>query len=463
MKRFAMISSLLLLWAVPTLAAGNEESLPDGLKIQRITVWPETVELTAPFTYRQLLITGELESGETVDLTRVATLATQPKTVEISSGRKLSLKANGEETLTFRHGQHEVTVPVKVTGAEVESKVSFVQDVMPALSKMGCNAGTCHGSKDGQNGFKLSLRGYDILFDHRAFADDVAARRINRSAPDQSLMLLKATGSIPHVGGAVTEYDSNYYRLIRRWIASGVPFDPESARVASIEVHPVNPVLPRPNMKQQVTVIATYTDGAKRDVTHEAFIESGDIEVATTDPTGVVTVLRRGEAPMLVRYEGNYAATTITVMGDRSGFAWQAPPTHNYIDELVDKKLQHTKTLPSELCSDEAFIRRVYLDMTGLPPTADEVLAFLADERPTQQKRNEWIDRLVGSGEYVEHWTNKWADLLQVNRKFLGEEGSLALRNWIKASVASNKPYDELAYEILTAKGSNLENPAAAR
>ena len=463
MKRITLALVLLGLGASFSLAEEKaKERIPDGLSVQHVTVSPEAAELTTPFTYRQLLITGELASGETVDLTRLATLESEPKTVTVSPGRKISPQANGAETLVFRYGQHEVRVPVKVTGAEVGTEVSFVQDVMPALSKMGCNAGACHGAKDGKNGFKLSLRGYDIQFDHRAFADDVAARRINRSAPDQSLMLLKATGSIPHVGGAVTEYDSAYYRLIRRWIASGVPYDPESPRVASIEVHPINPVLPRANMRQQITVIATYTDGAKRDVTHEAFIESGDIEVATTDSAGVVTLLRRGEAPMLVRYEGAYAATTISVMGDRKGFRWQAQPVHNYIDELVDKKLQHTKTLASPLCRDEEFIRRVYLDLTGLPPTAAEVLAFLADERPTQQKRDELIDQLVGSGEYVEHWTNKWADLLQVNRKFLGEEGALALRNWIKDAVASNKPYDELAYEILTAKGSNMQNPAAA-
>ena len=443
-------------------AVEAKEAVPEGLQIQRVTASPEAIELTTPFSYRQLLITGHLASGETVDLTRLATLEGEPKTVVVSENRKVSVLANGEETLAFRYGDHQVQVPVKVTGAESEYDVSFVQDVMPALTKMGCNAGTCHGSQDGQAGFKLSLRGYDALFDHRAFTDDVAARRINRSAPDQSLMLLKATGSIPHVGGVVTEYNSPYYQLVRSWIADGVHFDPDAARVTSIEVHPKNPILPRANMKQQITVMATYADGKVRDVTHEAAIESGDIEVATADPSGVVTVLRRGEAPLLVRYEGNYTATTVTVMGDRSGFAWQAPPEFNYIDRLVDKKLQHTKTLPSGLCSDEEFVRRVYLDLTGLPPTPEQVLTFLADERPTQQKRDSLIDELVGSGEYIEHWANKWADLLQVNRKFLGEEGALALRNWIKDAVATNRPYNEIAYEILTAEGSNMDNPAAA-
>jgi hypothetical protein len=340
--------------------------------------------------------------------------------------------------------------------------VSFVRDVQPLLSKMGCNAGTCHGSKEGKAGFKLSLRGYDPLFDHRALTDDIGARRFNRSAPDQSLMLLKATGSIPHVGGVRTQVGHPYYDVVRDWITQGVKLDLKAPRVAKIEVFPVNPVVPRPGMKQQVTVIATYTDGSLRDVTREAFIESGNIEVIEANATGVLTTLRRGEAPVLVRYEGAYAATTIVCMGDRSGFVWEQKPQHNYIDKLVDKKLQAVKIVPSDPCTDEEFVRRVYLDLTGLPPTAAQAREFLADTRDSRIKREALVDTLIGSREYIEHWTNKWADLLQVNRKFLGEEGSAALRNWIKERIAVNQPYDQFAREILIASGSNIENPAAA-
>ncbi|HTN77522.1 MAG TPA: DUF1549 domain-containing protein, partial [Pirellulaceae bacterium] len=345
------------------------EKLPDGLQVTSMTVQPAAIELKNRFEYRQLLITGKLDSGEQVDLTRIATLAQPAKLVAITEHRRVGAVANGDETLTFTFGGHTVTVPVKVTGVETQLPVSFVQDVQPALSKMSCNAGTCHGAKDGKAGFKLSLRGYDPIYDHRALTDDIGGRRFNRVAPDQSLMLLKATGSIPHVGGVRTTTDSPYYELLRQWIAAGVKLDLAAPRVTSISIQPQDPIVPRVGMKQQITVSATYSDGTVRDVTREAFIESGNIEVIAADNEGIVTMLRRGEAPVLVRYEGAYAATTIIVMGDRSGFEWKEPPTQNYIDQHVYRKLQRVKILPSELCTDAEFIRRVYLDLTGLPPS----------------------------------------------------------------------------------------------
>ncbi|MDP7017508.1 MAG: DUF1549 and DUF1553 domain-containing protein, partial [Pirellulaceae bacterium] len=227
-------------------------------------------------------------------------------------------------------------------------------------------------------------------------------------------------------------------------------------------IFPKDRILQRTDARQQFRVLATYADGEVRDVTSEAHISSGNIEVATADSTGLVTVQRRGESPILARFEGKYAASTLTVMGDRAGFAWNNPPPHNFIDELVAKKLQRTKTLPSELCTDAEFLRRVYLDLIGLPPTADEVRAFLADERESKVKRDALIDRLIGSDDYVEHWTNKWADLLQVNRKYLAPEGAAAFRKWIRDQMAANTSYDKFAYTLLTASGSNKENPAAS-
>jgi hypothetical protein len=217
-----------------------------------------------------------------------------------------------------------------------------------------------------------------------------------------------------------------------------------------------------PGMRQQMAVMATYSDGAVRDVTAEAFIESSSTEKVEIDKQGLATAARRGEAAMLARYEGAYAATTVVVMGDRSGFQWQEVAANNHIDELVYDKLKQVKILPSELSSDADFLRRVYLDLVGLPPTVEQVRAFLADTRDARTKRDELIDRLVGSHEYVENWTNKWADLLQVNRKFLGEEGAWAFRNWIRQAMAANTPYDQFVYTILTASGSTIDNPPAS-
>jgi hypothetical protein len=438
------------------------EKLPDGLNVVAIEVRPAAVELKHKFDYRQLLVSGKLDTGETVDLTRIARPSQTGAAVSLSNDGLVRAKADGTDQITYTFGSHSATVPVTVSGVTAPHTVSFVRDVQPALSRMGCNAGTCHGAKEGKAGFKLSLRGYDALYDHRAFTDDIGGRRFNRSAPDQSLMLLKATGSIPHVGGVRTDVDHPYYLLVRDWISQGVKLDLNAPKVAKIEVFPINPTVPRPEMKQQVTVLATYTDGLVRDVTREAFIESGNIEIIEANTSGVLTTLRRGEAPVLVRYEGAYAATTIVVMGDRAGFAWEQRPQHNYIDQLVDKKLQQVKILPSELCTDEEFVRRVYIDLTGLPPSGQQAQAFQSAPGDSKAKRDALVDSLVGSREYIEHWTNKWADLLQVNRKFLGEEGSIALRNWIKDAIASNKPYHQMSYEILTARGSNLDNPPAA-
>ena len=353
--------------------------------------------------------------------------------------------------------------PVEKATAVATAAPDFVRDVAPVLSRLGCNAGTCHGAQAGKNGFKLSLRGYDPLYDVRALTDDLAGRRVAVSNPDESLMLLKASGAVAHAGGQVTKPGEPYYALLRNWIAGGAKLNPASTKVASIRLGPLDPTVQKAGDTQQFTVTATYADGSTRDVTAEAFVETGNADVATHSPRGgLLTAARRGEAPVLARYEGAYAATTLTVMGDRTGFEWHTPPTLNRIDELTAAKWQRLKIEPSDLCSDDEFLRRVTLDLTGLPPSAADVRAFVADSRPTQEKRAALVDRLIGSKEYVEYWTNKWADLLQVNRKFLGTEGAAAFRKWIRTEVEANTPYDQFVRKVLTAAGSNKDNPAAS-
>ncbi len=400
--------------SLSTLHAQEEaaEVVPAGVEVSSLSSFPEVIELNSGFEYRQLVITGHVEGGESLDLTRIATLEGKPTHVDITADGYVSSLSEGTEAVTYRYGDLTISIPVKVSGLDKVQQVSFVQDVQPVLSKMGCNAGTCHGAKDGKNGFKLSLRGYDPLYDHRALTDELSARRFNRAAPDQSLMLLKATGSTPHVGGVRTEFQSRYYNIVREWVAKGAKLDLDASRVTSIELFPKNPVLPRADMIQQIAVLATFADGTVRDVSREAFIESGNIEVVETEGSHLLRTLRRGEAAVLVRYEGNYAATTLTVMGDRTGFAWEETETYNYLDQLVYDKLETVRVLPSDVCSDEEFVRRIYLDITGLPPTTQQVLAFLDDETPSRTKREALIDQLVGSPEYIEHFTNKWADLL---------------------------------------------------
>ncbi|HEX2475184.1 MAG TPA: DUF1549 and DUF1553 domain-containing protein, partial [Lacipirellulaceae bacterium] len=340
----------------------------------------------------------------------------------------------------------------------------FIRDIGPILARAGCNAGTCHGAQAGKNGFKLSLRGYDPVFDVRALTDDLASRRVNVASPADSLMLLKTTAAVPHQGGQAIKPGSPYYEAIRQWVADGARLDITSPRVTRLEITPANPVVEAIGALQQVRVVALYSDGSQRDVTREAFLESSNTDVVKTLPEqpGLLEALRRGEAAVLVRYEGNYAATTLNVMGDRTGFEWAESPTNNRIDELVAAKLRRTKTLPSQLADDYEFVRRVYLDLTGLPPTPEQLQAFVDDPRETRVKRDALVDGLVGSNDYIEYWTNKWADLLMVNRKFLGLEGAVALRNWIRGELEANTPYDQFVRKILTATGSTKDNPAAA-
>src|SRR5262245_23508075 len=458
MNRF--LSALVLAAFAATVSA--QETLPAGAKVVRLEAAPASIALKHPYEYRQLLVTAVLATGDRLDATRMANIDA-PATVKLSPTRLVRPVADGKGEMKASLGGQTLTIPVMVTGQKDKYDVSFVRDVMPTLSKLGCNAGTCHGAAEGKNGFKLSLRGYDPLFDFRALTDDLEGRRFNRAAPERSLMLMKPGGAVPHTGGVLMQPGDPPYDLLKMWIAEGVVFDPKTTRVTKIEIGPKGAVLPLPGMKQQVTVVATYADGANRDVTAEAFVESSNTEVATVDKvTGLVTAVRRGESTMLARYEGAYDASTMIVMGDRSGFQWKGAPTNNRIDELVYDKLKVMKILPSVLCSDEEFIRRIYLDLTGLPPEPEKVKAFVADSRPTRVKRDELIDKLIGCSEFIEHWTNKWADLLQVNRKFLGEMGAAELRKWIRAAIERNMPYDDLALTILTATGSTVAIPTAS-
>lgn len=439
------------------------ETLVPGLSVTGIEVEPKSVSIARPTEYAQLVVTATMSDGTKADITRMAKLSSSSEAAATVNERGMVRPGkDGAAEIKVAFMGRTASLPVKVSGMNVALKPDYVRDVMPITSKLGCNMGTCHGAKDGKAGFKLSLRGYDPIYDVLAFTDELASRRANAASPEHSLMLLKASGAVPHEGGQLTVPGELYYETLKAWISQGAKLDLKTPRVTGIEVFPKNPVLERIGARQQMRVIARYADGYVKDVTAEAFIDSGNGEVIEADKTGLMTSIRRGEAAILARFEGAYAATTITVMGDRTGFAWSEPEKWNKVDEFTARKWQRMKIQPSGLCSDEDFLRRIHIDLTGLPPKAEEVRAFIADTRDTRTKRNEVIDRLIGNPDFVDHWTNKWADMLQVNSKFLGSEGVKILRDWIKQQVADNTPYDRMAYRIITATGSNKDNPAAA-
>jgi hypothetical protein len=451
--------------AIPALVAAAPSPSAKTPAVVALRVQPAALALENARDARRVLVSGRTKEGAWIDLTRATRFI--PAGAQRSWAGGVRVDADGyiypvkpgRTQVTVAAGGRQIALPVTVKGV-ANPPISFVREIMPVISKVGCNAGTCHGAAKGKDGFKLSLRGYDPAFDHAALVNDLSGRRFNRSDPDQSLMLLKPTEGVPHMGGQVLEPGSRYYRVLRQWIAEGVRLD-KAPRVQSLEVLPAAPQLDMPGMSQQMLVIARYPDGSTRDVTREAVFTSSVPDVATISPDGQVTAVRRGEAAVLVRYEGTYATDSLLVMGDRRGFRWVKQPEHNFVDHLVFQKLQKVKVLPSGLCTDAEFLRRVYLDLAGLPPAPEQVRAFLADPRPSAAKRDAVIDRLIGSPEFVDHWTNKWADLLDCNRKYLGDKGIWVFRHWLHQAVADNMPYDQFARTLLTATGSTYDHPAA--
>ena len=440
-----------------------EENVPsvDVPEVTALKVHPESLTLEHARDGRRIMVSGQTKDGKWVDVTTWAEL--KPSTgIKIHEDNYIFPEEVGSSSITVSVKNITAELPVTVKSIDAPP-VSFVRDVMPVLSHAGCNNGTCHGGAKGKNGFKLSLRGYDPDFDYELLIEDITGRRFNRAFPEQSLMLLKPTSEVPHKGGQVIKPDSRDYKLIHQWISEGVVSDVgKTERVERLEVLPDSAELSMPGYKQQMLVIAHYADGSTRDVTREAKFTSSLNDVAKVTDDGVVTAERRGETAILTRYEGAYSTNGIIVMGDRSGFEWTETPVYNYIDTHVHNKLKRLKILPAELCTDEEFVRRIYFDMTGLPPTPEQVRNFLMDITASKEKREKLIDSLVDTTEYVDHWTHKWGDLLQSNRKFLGERGMWLFQQWLQDEIAENRPYNEFVYDLITATGSAYSNPAAS-
>ena len=448
---------------VPAYAASEMEqpASAEVPTVQALKVHPESLTLEHARDGRRVLVSGKTKSGAWVDVTPYAALTPTTAGVKVYEDGYIFPMAVGTTKITVTVKGVSAELPVTVKSMEAPP-VSFVRDVMPLLSHAGCNNGTCHGAAKGKNGFKLSLRGYDPDFDYELLIEDISGRRFNRAFPEQSLMLLKPTSEVPHKGGQVIVPGGRDYEIIHQWIAEGATPDVHTTqRVERLEVIPDSAELAMPGMKQQLIVIAHYPDGTTRDVTREAKFTSSVNEVAKVTDDGVVTAERRGETGILTRYEGAYSTNGIIVMGDRSGYKWVKTPQYNYIDTHVHNKLKRMKILPSELCTDEEFVRRIYFDLTGLPPTPAQVRSFLTDTTASKAKREKLIDALVETSEFVDHWTHKWGDLLQSNRKFLGERGIWLFQQWIHQAISENRPYDEFVRDLITATGSSYTNPAA--
>lgn len=338
----------------------------------------------------------------------------------------------------------------------------FRRDVMPVFFRSGCNAGACHGSARGKDGFMLSLFGYDAKGDYYRINQEMVGRRVNLAAPEQSLILLKATGKVPHTGGEVFEKDTTYYKTILRWIEAGAPDDDGAVPVpVEITLLPDRMLFENGKGTQQVKVNARYSDGSNRDVTDLALFVTNNPSTATISKTGFVTAGNRGDTFVFARFNRFTIGSEVIVLPADKGYKWTNPPVQNEIDTIVYDRLQKLRLLPSELCDDETFLRRVTIDLTGTLPSVEEYRAFMADT--SKDKRTTLVDRLIASDGFTDLWTNLWAEMLRVkggNYAPLAThmKAAAAYYDWIHDQMAKNRPLNEFIADQVTATGSNLTN-----
>ena len=336
---------------------------------------------------------------------------------------------------------------------------NFENDISPLLTRHGCNASQCHGKAEGQNGFKLSVFGYDALADFRALTVESKGRRASPAAPEQSLFLAKASGAVPHQGGARVPAGSPDYETIRAWLAAGASFgSTNDARVVRVEMEPRERIL-APGSKLQLRVNATYSDGRMADVTRFCVFQSNNDSLAKVDEHGVVGIgSLPGQTSVMARYLAEVTSFLAIVprpgkpVGD-AGFA-----EFNFIDRHVNAHLKKLNLRPSEVCDDATFLRRASLDIIGTLPTADEARRFLADK--ASDKRAQLVESLLKRPEFADFWALKWADLLRVDRQKLGQRDAYAYYRWIRDQFAANRPLDQFARALLTAEGPLDDAPA---
>jgi hypothetical protein len=356
-------------------------------------------------------------------------------------------------------GDKTARTPLEVTHVGDNLPLNFANQVVPVFTKLGCNSGGCHGKLAGQNGFRLSLLGFEPDLDFATLVKEGRGRRLFPANPDASLFLMKATGKAPHGGGKKMEPDSDEYKLVRRWIAAGMPWGGEKdPTVTKISVFPEHRVMTR-QARQQFAVYAHYSDGTVEDITRRAQYESNDPEIAAVDPNGLVrTNDLSGEAAVMARYQGFVAVFRATVPLGVKTPDWAFEPK-TVVDTFTAKKWKELGLVPSEVCSDEVFARRVFLDITGTLPTPKQLTEFVADPDPA--KRDRLVDRLLETPEYSYYFANKWADVLRVKRRQEQDRarGTFAFHDWIRQQIAADTPYSEFVRGILTATGDERKSP----
>jgi hypothetical protein len=444
------------------IGAANDplETIPQESAVRTLHVEPARIELGEGNREQQVLVTAETLDGKLFDVTHDCALSIADRQLARITDTSVQSISDGETELRVRWGRAEWSVPVIVRGAERFPPVHFGNDVVPILGKLGCNSGGCHGKASGQNGFKLSVFGFDPASDLDAIVKEGRGRRISPASPERSLFLVKPTAQVPHGGGKRLEVGTADYQVLLEWLRQGMPTGSEGApQLVSIRVSPSDRVIGF-GRDQQILTTAFYSDGSRRDVTAAASYTSNSDLVAEVNLSGLVhTGQVPGEAAVSVRYMDQVAAVQVQVPRPDGASTFPDVPANNRVDELVWSKLRKMGIVPSDLADDATFFRRLYIDTIGTLPKPGEVRVFLSDCSP--DKRSRAIDAVLARDEFADYWAVKWADILLVDRKKLGERGAFEFHRWLRQQFVRNRPYDQWVRELITATGDTVRNGPA--
>jgi hypothetical protein len=427
----------------------------------RLDLYPPDIQLRGGAARQRIVVVAKRSDGVTEDVTAKAAISlADGRVARVDNGTVRPL-ANGQTKLEARYDGQSAATSLAVQDVAVAPMVSFRHDVMPVFMRAGCNTGGCHGSARGKDGFRLSLFGFDPEGDYFRITRELGYRRVNLAVPEDSLLLQKALGAVPHTGGKRFEPSSEYAQTMLAWLQGGAPGDPANLpTVESIEILPREMLLEGAGAKQQMIVRARYSDGSQRDVTSLALFYSNNDNSAPVTPGGLVTAANRGEAFVLARFDTKTVGSQAIVIPAGLSYTPPSVPPANYIDDLVNAKLQKLRILPSELCSDPTFLRRATIDITGALPTEDECKAFVEDKSP--DKRAKLVDRLLARKAFAEIWAMKWAELLMVRS---GGQANISYKsiflysNWLTEQIAGNVPLDKIVRKLLASRGGTFSAP----
>ena len=441
--------------ASPTLIAKSLPPTPPApLPPPPLTIHPDKATLLAGDPGLQMIVDIAGEHGGRRDLTASVAWKLEPAgVVEVDAEGYVRPLKPGKATI--KASFEKSSGAVEITVGDTPRAWDFAQDISPILTRSGCNTGGCHGRGDGQNGFHLSLFGYDPEGDHRSLTRDLGERRLSTFHPETSLFLAKATGTIPHVGGPRIRTGSEEYQTLLAWLKAGVPYEtPKNhGKLTKLTVEPGDVRLDEPG-PQQLRVVAHFADGHLRDVTRLAGYKVNDDSAASIDNRGHAKLLRRAEADLIIRYGSQVVATRLaTLINPDLKYDFAKRARHNFIDDQLFKRLESLKVPPSPAASDAVFLRRVSLDLTGEQPSPDQVREFLKDTDP--EKRAKLVDSLIGTRDFTRFWQIKLGDMLEITtaRPDLGNVAAINYQTWLAKRLISNAPWNEMVRELLTSLG----------